>query len=84
MLTEGRTVNNLAGPEKRAPGIAFMVTMGNTGAFVGKLPLEHEPGTPQPQALISPELFLTNLTKQAAGSSSTTSRRHIQRASAAA
>lgn len=29
------TVNNLAGPEKRVSGIAFMVTLGNCGAFVG-------------------------------------------------
>ncbi|EXJ70637.1 uncharacterized protein A1O5_06708 [Cladophialophora psammophila CBS 110553] len=29
------TVNNLAGAEKRVMGIAFMVTMGNTGGFIG-------------------------------------------------
>lgn len=29
------TINNLAGPEKRVIGIAFMVTMGNAGGFIG-------------------------------------------------
>lgn len=29
------TINNLAGPEKRAMGIAFMICMGNLGGIVG-------------------------------------------------
>lgn len=30
------TINNLAGPAKRAMGIAFMICMGNCGGIVGR------------------------------------------------
>ena len=55
------TVNNLAGAEKRVMGIAFMVTMGNTGGFVGSWIFQ------QKEAPRYPTGFGTSLAFAAAG-----------------